>query len=74
VTNEAGMDYVERARALGKRVAVVSLLSPEPLARLKAGEAAVAVYGDSLACMEAGLAVLSGKEKAQGRLPLRLEP
>lgn len=74
VTNEAGMDYVERARALGKRVAVLSLLSPEPLARLGKGEAAVAVYGDSLACMEAGLAVLSGREKAQGRLPLRLEP
>ena len=74
VTNEAGMDYVERARTLGKRVAVVCLLSPEPLSRLRKGEAAVAVYGDSLSCMEAGFAVLSGKEKAQGRLPLKLAP
>lgn len=74
VTNEAGMDYVETARAMGKQVAVLSLLSPEPLARLAKSEPAVVVYGDSLDCMKAGFDVLSGREKAQGRLPMRPAP
>ncbi len=74
VTNQAGMDYVEAARGMGKRVGVLSLLSPEPLARLAKSEAAVLVYGDSSDCMKAGFDVLCGKEKAQGLLPMRLVP
>jgi len=74
VQGEGGMDFVERARAFGKEVAIVSLLSPEPLAHLRPGETAVAVYGNSRQCMEAGLAVLHGDVPAEGRLPFRLEP
>lgn len=74
IQGEGGMDFVDRARALGKEVAVVSLLSPEPLARLRSGETAVAVYGNSRQCMDAGLAVLHGDAPAEGILPFRLEP
>jgi beta-N-acetylhexosaminidase len=74
VQGESTMAFVEAARGLGKKVAIISLLSPEPLARRRPGEAAVAVYGFSRQCMEAGLAVLSGEEKASGSLPLALTP
>ena len=74
VQNEAGMDFVDRARSLGKKVAVICLLSPEPLARCRPQDAALAVYGNSKQCMDAGLAVLRGDTPAEGRLPLALEP
>lgn len=74
VQGEGGMDFADLARRLGKRVAVVSLLSPEPLARLRATDAAVAVYGNSRQCMESGLAVLHGDVPGTGILPLALEP
>ncbi|MBL8967358.1 MAG: hypothetical protein JNG85_10125, partial [Spirochaetaceae bacterium] len=70
--NEAGMDFYVRARERGKRVAVVSAFSPAPLSRCGSGEAAVAVFGNSKACLEAGIAALVGKEPAKGRLPLEL--
>ncbi len=72
VASEAGMDFYERARSLGKKVAVVSVFSPAPLARCKAGDAAVAVYGSSRACFDAGLEALAGQEAAMGRLPLTI--
>jgi beta-N-acetylhexosaminidase len=74
VQTEGGMDFADRARALGKKVAVLSLLSPEPLARLRPADSAVAVYGSSRQCVEAGLAVLHGDAPGEGVLPLRLEP
>jgi beta-N-acetylhexosaminidase len=77
VADNAGMDLAMRALASGKSVAILSLLSPEPLARLgrqSESVAAVAVYGNSRQCMDAGLAVLRGIEPAEGRLPLVLEP
>jgi hypothetical protein len=53
-------------------VAIVSAQSPAPLSRAPWAEAAVAVYSFSRESLRAGIAVLSGKEKAQGKLPLRL--
>ena len=70
--NEAGMDFFARAKALGKRVAVVSVFSPAPLSRCGPEDAAVAVYGNSRACFDAGLAALKGEEAAEGRLPVKL--
>jgi len=72
VANEAGMDYAIRAHEAGKRVAIVSAQSPAPLSRASWAEAAVAVYSYSRESLRAGLAVLSGKEAAMGKLPLRL--
>jgi hypothetical protein len=72
VANGAGMDFAARAHEAGKRVAIVSAQSPAPLARAPWAEAAVAVYSYSRESLRAGIAVLSGKEKAQGKLPLRL--
>jgi beta-N-acetylhexosaminidase len=72
VANGAGMDFAQRAHEAGKRVAIVSAQSPAPLARAPWAEAAVAVYSYSGESLRAAIAVLSGKEQAQGRLPLRL--
>ncbi len=74
VQSEGGMRFVDMARALGKRVAVLVLFSPEPLVRCRPKDSAVAVYGNSRQCMDAGLAALSGRTAAEGRLPLILEP
>jgi beta-N-acetylhexosaminidase len=72
VANEAGMDFAVRAREAGKRVALVSAQSPAPLSRAPWAAAAVAVYSYSRQSLRMGIAVLSGKEEAQGSLPLRL--
>jgi beta-N-acetylhexosaminidase len=72
VASEAGMDFAERAHWAGKRVALVSAQSPAPLSRAPWAEAAVAVYSYSRQSLRAALAVLAGKEEAQGSLPLRL--
>jgi len=74
VQGESTMAFVDAARALGKKVAIISLLSPEPLARRRPGEAAIAVYGLSRQCMEAGLSVLKGDGPSLGSLPLVLAP
>ena len=73
VANEAGMDFADRARARGKKIGIVSLLSPAPLRRLGKGEAAVAVYGSSRYVFSAGLDALSGSVPAPGRIPMTLE-
>jgi beta-N-acetylhexosaminidase len=72
VANEAGMDFAERAHAAGKRVGIVSAQAPAPLSRASWAEASVAVYSYSRESLRAGIAVLSGRAKAQGKLPLRL--
>jgi len=72
VANQAGMDFAERARERGRRVAVVSVLSPAPLSRAAWAEASVAVYGYSPQSLRAAFDVLTGKEPAQGRLPVKL--
>jgi beta-N-acetylhexosaminidase len=72
VANEAGMDFAERAHKAGKRVAILSVQSPAPLARAAWAEASVAVYSYSGDSLRAGIAVLAGKASAQGRLPLHL--
>jgi beta-N-acetylhexosaminidase len=72
VPNEAGMDFALRAHVAGKRVAILSAQSPAPLSRAPWAQAAVAVYSYSRESLRAGLAVLTGKEEAQGVLPLRL--
>jgi beta-N-acetylhexosaminidase len=72
VANQAGMDFAELAGRLGRRVAVVSVQSPAPLSRASWAAASVAVYGYSPESLRAAFDVLTGKEPAQGRLPVKL--
>jgi beta-N-acetylhexosaminidase len=72
VANQAGMDFALRAHEAGKRVAILSAQSPAPLVEAPWAESAVAVYSYSRESLRAGLAVLTGMAKAQGKLPLRL--
>ncbi|HOX33799.1 MAG TPA: glycoside hydrolase family 3 N-terminal domain-containing protein [Spirochaetales bacterium] len=74
VANQAGLDFAERARKLGARVAIVSVQSPAPLAKARWASPAVAVYGYSPESLRAAFDVLTGKERAQGRLPVKLGP
>jgi beta-N-acetylhexosaminidase len=73
VANDAGMEFAERARAMGKEVAVLSVMSPAPLAGREWLRAAVAVYGFSAESLAAGIDVLAGKAPAMGSLPLKLD-
>jgi beta-N-acetylhexosaminidase len=72
VANQAGMDFAKAAHEAGKSVAILSAQSPAPLAQAPWAESAVAVYSYSRESLCAGLAVLTGKAKAQGKLPLKL--
>jgi len=72
VANNAGMDFAQRAADSGRRVAILSVQSPAPLERASWATAAVAVYGYSPEALGAGLDVLSGREAARGRLPVKL--
>lgn len=72
VANQAGMDFATRAKELGCRVAIVSVQSPAPLERASWAAASVAVYGYSPESLRAGLDVLTGREPAQGKLPVKL--
>jgi beta-N-acetylhexosaminidase len=72
VASEAGMDFALRAASAGKQVAIVSILSPLPLARAAASMPAVAVYGSAPESIEAGIAVLRGEAQAGGRFPYDL--
>ena len=74
VANQAGLDFAERARELGLRVAIVSVQSPAPLSRAGWAEASVAVYGYSPESIRAGLDVLTGRQPARGKLPVKLGP
>jgi beta-glucosidase-like glycosyl hydrolase len=72
VASDAGMDFALRARARGKSVAILSILSPLPLARASGAVAAVAVYSLSPESLAAGLAALRGEGSAPGRFPFDL--
>ncbi|MDA8424585.1 MAG: glycoside hydrolase family 3 protein [Treponema sp.] len=70
VANQAGMDFAERAHLEGKKVGIISVQSPAPLERVPWASAAVAVYGFSPESLKAGLAVLTGAEPSEGRMPI----
>ncbi|HUX38994.1 MAG TPA: glycoside hydrolase family 3 N-terminal domain-containing protein [Rectinemataceae bacterium] len=72
VQGDAGMDFVLKALARGKKVSVVSILSPYPLARAPAGLPAVAVYSMSPESIDAALSALRGLTKAEGNFPFEL--
>lgn len=72
VGNRAGMEFAEAARAKGKKVAIVSVLSPAKARTASWAEAVVAVYHYAPICLDAGFSVLSGRLKARGKLPLSL--
>ncbi|MCX7026178.1 MAG: FAD-dependent oxidoreductase [Spirochaetes bacterium] len=70
VGNRTGMEFAETARSEGKPVAIVSVLSPIWVKSAAWASAVVAVYHYAPICLKAGFAVLTGKLKAKGRVPL----
>jgi beta-N-acetylhexosaminidase len=69
---DAGMDFALEAKARGKNLAVISILSPFPLERAPASLAAVAVYSMSPDSIAAAISVLKGEGKAGGSFPVAL--
>ena len=70
VANRAGMQFATLAHEQGVQVAIISVLSPIHAAHSPWSKAALAVYHYASVCLEAGLDVLAGRLKPQGRVPL----
>ena len=70
VANRAGMQLATLAHEQGVEVAIVSVLSPIHAAHSPWSKAAIAVYHYAPICLEAGLDVLTGRLKPQGKVPL----
>jgi len=69
---DAGMDFAMAALARRKNVAIVSILTPFPLARAPATLPAVAVYSMSPDSIAAAISALKGESKAEGSFPVAL--
>ena len=70
MANRAGMQLATLAHEQGVEVAIVSVLSPIHAAHSPWSKAAIAVYHYAPICLEAGLDVLTGRLKPQGKVPL----
>jgi beta-N-acetylhexosaminidase len=70
VANRAGIQFATLAHEQGVQVAIISVLSPIHAAHSPWSKAALAVYHYAPVCLEAGLDVLAGRLKPQGRVPL----
>ncbi|MBN1520184.1 MAG: glycoside hydrolase family 3 protein [Spirochaetales bacterium] len=73
VANAAGAAYAREVLAAGKRLAVVSVLSPVHALEFRDTAAVVAVYSYAREAFQAAFSVLSGAVPAIGRLPVRTE-
>ena len=69
LSDVAGVRVLQRFRALGKRVIVISVLSPVYLERVSWIDGAVAVYSYSLESFAAAFSAITGRIPAGGRLP-----
>ncbi|MDR0526967.1 MAG: glycoside hydrolase family 3 protein [Spirochaetaceae bacterium] len=63
------LDMLNAFRGLGKRVIVLSVLSPSNLNQIDWVDAKIAVYNDSWGSLLAGFSVICGTIDAQGKLP-----
>ena len=70
LANFNSLDVLEDLRALGRRVIVLSALSPVYLSDVPWVKTALAVYGDGKDSFRAGFAVLAGDFPASGVLPV----
>ena len=68
-----GIELLRALRPLGKRVIVLSVLSPTHLKTLSWVDGAVAVYSDSYESLVAGFSAITGTLRAQGTIPFSFE-
>jgi beta-N-acetylhexosaminidase len=74
LANYNSLDVLKELRRLGRRVIVVSALSPVYLTELAWVQTAIAVYGDGKDSFRAGFGVLAGDIPATGVLPVNFPP
>ncbi|MCE5257085.1 MAG: glycoside hydrolase family 3 protein [Spirochaetaceae bacterium] len=72
VANPAGLQFAEAAYKEGLDVAIVSVLSPAHVKSASWSKATVAVYHYAAICLQAGLDVLHGDLRGQGRVPISM--
>ena len=70
VANYNSLDILQGLKKLGRKVIVVSALSPVYLSELPWVQTAIAVYGDGRDSFRAGFGVLAGDYAASGVLPV----
>jgi beta-N-acetylhexosaminidase len=70
LANYNSLDVLQMLKGMGKKVFVISVLSPVYLAEAPWVESAIAVYGDGRESFRAGLAALAGDFVPEGTLPL----
>ncbi|MDR3324409.1 MAG: glycoside hydrolase family 3 protein [Spirochaetaceae bacterium] len=71
---EEGIDVLRAIRPLGKKLVVLSVLSPAYLEAVPWVDGAVAVYSNSHESLVAGFSAILGKIGAAGALPFTLRP
>ncbi|MDR2097614.1 MAG: glycoside hydrolase family 3 protein [Spirochaetaceae bacterium] len=72
LSNREGIEVLRSLRPLGKKIIVLSVLSPAYLSEVPWVDAAIAVYGNSADSLLAGFSVILGKIPAQGAVPFVL--
>ena len=70
LANYNSLDVLKQLKGMGKRVLVVSALSPVYLSEVPWVDSALAVYGDSRESFRAGLSALAGDFVPAGTLPV----
>jgi beta-N-acetylhexosaminidase len=68
-----GINVLRSIRTLGKRVIVLSVLSPASLKAIPWVDGAIAVYSDSYESLVAGFSAILGRFEPNGSLPFDLE-
>jgi len=74
LANYNSLDVLQELRRLGRRVIVISALSPVYLSDLAWVQTAIAVYGDGRDSFRSGFGVLAGDFRATGVLPVNFPP
>ena len=69
LSDTEGVRTLRNLRSLGKKIIVLSVLSPVHLESVPWVDGAVAVYNDALESLAAGFSVITGRIPARGRLP-----
>jgi beta-N-acetylhexosaminidase len=72
LSNREGIEVLQRLRPLGKKIIVLSVLSPAYLEAVPWIDAAYAVFSDSTESLVAGFSALLGKIPAAGTVPFKL--
>jgi beta-N-acetylhexosaminidase len=73
LNKDAGLDTLRAFRPLGKRIVVISALSPSRLERMDWVDAVIAVYSDTYESLAAGFSVMAGKLEARGSIPYKVK-